>query len=590
MIGPTNRAVSGVPRAAFPRRVGAGAWFACLASLVAGCTDPAASVPLAVSDAAGQQAMLNVLFDNAVGMWNELDRYDAFAVMPQVVGRLSQWSRQQPRGPGWKPDPWAVPSADDAVFGDADIGPMLEVMLLREIARHATRDATTDPQRIERLFDWTVRNIGRPAERSATRGALLPSDEPPQLVWETLLLGSGQAADRLWVFMLLARQAGLDVVLLADEATATRAPRVAAWLCDDWWTTHLVGPQVYLFDCAWGVPLPTATGQGVATLAEAHTDPRVLGQLAGVPGSPPPPTAQQLAAPTPWIEASAFYLTERAHLLEARLRGRHAIVLTARPAELAARLARCAHLAPARMWSEPRRRAERSVRGRDAQAIQERLAPLVGTRLVDWAADQPQVEIAPRLLRARVRHLFGKIAGDDGANADYLRSRPADALVARAAAAFEASLRQRALDAALGAGFAAVLDPSRLLPPGSLLVEQLARGRQAVERMRETVSRAKPLATLGLGRAAFDRRLFAEAIDWFALPLVAREPAAPFNLARAHEELAAEAATRGDQLLALAHRRAALAAYRSAPLAADPGSTWRARQLLGWWGPTGWGP
>ena len=60
-----------------------------------------------------------------------------------------------------------------------------------------------------KLFDWTIRNI------ALDRDSL---DRTPQMPWETLLLGHGTAMERAWVFILLARQQGLDAAVLATYA------------------------------------------------------------------------------------------------------------------------------------------------------------------------------------------------------------------------------------------------------------------------------------------------------------------------------------------------------------------------------------
>ena len=66
-----------------------------------------------------------------------------------------------------------------------------------------------------------------------------------------------------WVFMLLARQAGLDVVLLAvppiAKSGSNRRPWVAALFSSD---------DFYLFDFTYGLPIPGPNGEGIATLRQ----------------------------------------------------------------------------------------------------------------------------------------------------------------------------------------------------------------------------------------------------------------------------------------------------------------------------------
>ena len=96
------------------------------------------------------------------------------------------------------------------------------------------------------LFDWTIRNIQLDPNPSPTT----KNTAPPlaHLPGEVLLYGHGTAVERTWVFVLLARQQGLDAVLLAksDSAEDQSRPLAAALLVKD---------ELYLFDTRLGVPI-----------------------------------------------------------------------------------------------------------------------------------------------------------------------------------------------------------------------------------------------------------------------------------------------------------------------------------------------
>ena len=79
-----------------------------------------------------------------------------------------------------------------------------EAVWLRDISRWAQGNNFEKLARAEALFDWTVRNIQLDADGKAT----------PQRPWQTLMYGHGTAEQRAWVFALLCRQQGLDVVML----------------------------------------------------------------------------------------------------------------------------------------------------------------------------------------------------------------------------------------------------------------------------------------------------------------------------------------------------------------------------------------
>ena len=143
-----------------------------------------------------------------------------------------------------------------------------------------------DRFRAARLFDWTVRNIQLERDES-------PRQRVPRQPWQVLLLGRGTAIERAWVFMLLARQQQLDVVLLAtpDRQTAGQ------WHL--WLPAQLVEGQLYLFDTELGLAVPGPKGHGVATLEQAASDGSLLRRLdaANRPYPVPPPISRRCS---PW--------------------------------------------------------------------------------------------------------------------------------------------------------------------------------------------------------------------------------------------------------------------------------------------------
>ncbi len=99
-----------------------------------------------------------------------------------------------------------------------------EAILLRNVSRWARGEEVDDVSRATRLFDWTVRNIQLEPDR--------PDPASPHFMKrpsETLIFGTGTALERAWVFILLARQQGLDAVMLAvDDAAAGEAPALGS--------------------------------------------------------------------------------------------------------------------------------------------------------------------------------------------------------------------------------------------------------------------------------------------------------------------------------------------------------------------------
>jgi len=141
-------------------------------------------------------------------------------MLGQVVSRLSRWgATQEPTG-DWAPDPMLetlpeplanlpqLRDLDRLEFSPYDGFALREAMWLRAASNWARGDQQDDLQRAKNLFDWTVRNIQLDADRPG-RVPLVP--------WESLFHGRGTAVERAWVFVLLARQQGIDAALLAIE-------------------------------------------------------------------------------------------------------------------------------------------------------------------------------------------------------------------------------------------------------------------------------------------------------------------------------------------------------------------------------------
>ena len=141
-------------------------------------------------------------------------------MLRQIVDRLNQWIRTQQPPADWKLDPMVaalpkpladLPQVKDLgrmEFSRFDGFALQEAVWLRDVGLWARGDALDDLERAKSLFDWTVRNIQ------------LEADDPnriPQFPWETLLFGRGTATERAWVFILLARQLGIDAAMLAMD-------------------------------------------------------------------------------------------------------------------------------------------------------------------------------------------------------------------------------------------------------------------------------------------------------------------------------------------------------------------------------------
>ncbi|MEX2093255.1 MAG: hypothetical protein WD971_11290, partial [Pirellulales bacterium] len=200
-------------------------------------------------------------------------------VLKQMTERLNQWMRQSQPKTKWTADPM-VATLDPELAGDDRLKPLItaaaladsaiqphegrllqEAVWLRDVGRWTQGDSFDDVARATALFDWIVRNIQLDAD-----GAALPYRP-----WESLVFGHGTTEQRAWVFALMARQLGLDVVVLEVPETGAKTKF--------WLTALLSDGKLYLLDTRLGLPIPGKDGRGVATLAELQADPALLRQL-----------------------------------------------------------------------------------------------------------------------------------------------------------------------------------------------------------------------------------------------------------------------------------------------------------------------
>ena len=143
--------------------------------------------------------------------------------LAQIVVWLNQWLRQSNPKSEWRVEP-LLQSLSPELLDDAQLAPHLsnealgatafephegrflqEAVWHRDIARWARGESFNNVDRAMALFDWTVRNVQLEADAAAL----------PHRPWKVLAYGRGTAEQRAWVFALLCRQLGLDVVLLA---------------------------------------------------------------------------------------------------------------------------------------------------------------------------------------------------------------------------------------------------------------------------------------------------------------------------------------------------------------------------------------
>jgi len=450
-------------------------------------------------------------------------------MLRQIVNRLNQWAREQEAPAGWEPDPLvaALPESarelpemqglGDVQFTIYDAFALREAMWLRDVADWARGEELGELARAGRLFDWTVRNVQ--LEQNAP-------DRLPFLPWEVLLFGRGTAVERSWLFILLARQEGLDAAMLAlaDPENPLAAPQ-------PWAVGVLCEGQVYLFDPVLGLPIPGPDGIALgddgqlairpATLARAAAGDELLRRLDFDAANPYPVRAADLEHVVALIEASPAYLACRMAMIESRLTGKQKVVLSAEPSAQAERFAAAEGIESARLWTLPydtlrtRRRADVATAGR---------------RLFEaW----PLFAIpGTPLYKGRLQYLEGRLSGPHSAAYYYQAARPSFEQLAGA----KQALTQARIEAAK--------QQVAELPPQQRQAALARATREASQRASlETAvfATAKQHASYWLGLTAFSQPNYPSAIDYFAERTLAASPDGPwthganYNLGRAYE-------------------------------------------------------
>ena len=517
-------------------------------------------------------------FLQATNFLNHLDQYEPRQSHEQILQFLNRWIEGQKPDPNWLIDPMVsrLPSRylSQAMLRDlselefrggflnrglwgGDVDFLQEAVWMRDVSNWVARDGNLDPDLAEwfhaledtldaaqlqqlktaaALFDWTVRNIQleeAPRDPAETGTGYKP--------WEVLQLGRGDFLHRARVFILLARQQGIPVVMLALKDRD--ADRLRVWL-----PAVSVGERLYLFDTKLGLPVPAADDRGIAALDELLDRPAddagPLRRL-DLPGRPYPVADDDVKTVVALVDASAGFVSQRMRMIELRLTGEAKMVLSVKPSKLAAQVRKCKGIADVRPWTLPYEAT--LVQIRRAQDPEKTLA---------WMSERFMFDGCTPLYRGRLLHLGGTFEGEDGelgARAFYMQCRPSDAAIRR------------------------LLDTPTVREQSGLVgsPEDLRRREEAAQ----LATRVKQDASYWLGLIAFDAGQYEVAINDFqkrsldAHPDGPRTQGARYNLARALERL-------GRRENDPSRLRAAIEAYRqSADSPQHHGNLLRARRV-----------
>ncbi len=393
------------------------------AAVLVGCTPTSQKTKAKISQSASSRAETSrQIFDYAAGLLNRPREFDTFEATVGAVEKLNEWLATEPE-PAWTPPAMladlppdlaerrAVKDLSRMRFTDLDALELRMAVWLREIAARQSKDGKDTLDVASRLFDWTVRNI-----QLETRTGEDPAQAPPLSAWHVLLLGRGTAAERAWIFALLARQQNLDVVILAREPQEGGENPVP-WAC-----ALFHDEDLYLFDPVMGLAIPKADGTGVATLAEAAADERVFRQLDLGPDERCRLDESHVRQCQALIEASPVYLAPRMAALQAKLVGDEKLVMSLDAQSLVAKLAVVPQVDKVDLWRLPYERLQDEIHV-DVNGLNLEIAALDPFRTVvvnhlgrSESSERP-------IWKGRTLHLLGAFDDEPSANKSYQSAR-----------------------------------------------------------------------------------------------------------------------------------------------------------------------
>ena len=227
--------------------------------------------------------------------------------------------------------PEQIASIESPIWTLVDARHVEDCMMYQTIATRIA-GVGNDLSRVRRIFDWLVGQIQLVPAGSLGSPELGQAYARP---YDVLIRGlateeKGYWSERGWLFLSLCRQIGLDGGLITYTPPGGTEPVI-------WCTAILIDKTPYLFDTHIGLPVPSASGDGVATLSEAIHDPSILARLE-LPGRMPYPTTSAALKGSAskigvLLDSSLRYFSPRMKLLQRSLAGKNFTILYRDPAE-----------------------------------------------------------------------------------------------------------------------------------------------------------------------------------------------------------------------------------------------------------------
>ena len=367
-------------------------WIIALSSLISsGCVDPNQRVIENIQGEAVETKEKRDSLKDAFQYLPQLIRMDRTVAMQEINYQLNSWSASVTSPPQWKSSsllesiPATLRTIDFAQrmtkleFGEPECEYMMQSQMFKQVSGWVvdkpyrdrlfsqwleSRKADLPPEewtKLEtalKLFDWTVCNVaieGEPkmAENLLVNPDMPPSDQAPiyrQLPWQTLMFARGDAWQRIRVFTQMCFSRGVDSVILALPSITGATENSALRL---WCVGVPIGNEIYLFEPNWGLPVPAATGDGIASLSQAKSDPTVL-RRAKLPGRfEYPVESKDLENVIALVDVEPFAVGRSMYVLEKSLTGENRQRLSIDADAFEARLLGIDPKLSVRLWNVP---------------------------------------------------------------------------------------------------------------------------------------------------------------------------------------------------------------------------------------------
>lgn len=186
------------------------------------------------------------------------------------------------------------------VFTPLDANYLETCFLIMDSIRAMKIEDDSKLEQMQAAFAWIIREV-----RLREQDQLLL---PPRFV---LGRSWGSSLERAAIFSAVADLLGVDSCMVAVPYSAQDQPGVRYWI-----PGALIDGKIYLFDTRMGMPIPGPDGKGVATLAQARSQPAILSALTVKSDLPYDVNAEMLKGAEVHVAGSLSMLAPRMRYLQ----------------------------------------------------------------------------------------------------------------------------------------------------------------------------------------------------------------------------------------------------------------------------------